>query len=104
MTPFKAFAALLGLFVVGLLFMGTAGTVTWHSSSGFAIESDADAGTTGVLSVTFKTPFTNVPACTCSTVGAIACFISAAPTVAAVQFTATAGGSDVIDYTCVGNK
>lgn len=71
-----------------------------------AIESGAAAMTGGALAISFTTAFAAAPKCVCSHVNAvpISCGISTAPSTSAVTFAVPAGGTDTIDYVCIGAR
>ena len=82
---------------------------TWHSQSYVASEAISDAGTSGVLTYAFITPFVNAPICTC---GVEAVYdggtqVSGQITLKSatlVQCTSTGAGATILDIICVGNK
>ena len=83
--------------------------VSGHNTAAQAIEVGSDAGTSGVLSVTFAVPFNALPVCSCThvdTTNANACSLdhTKLPSTTAAQFKVSSGGSDVIDWMCVGNR
>ena len=82
---------------------------TQHGATQLAMEVGADAGTTGVLTVSFAPAFTAAPICTCShvdTTNANACTVdhTVVPTTAVARFNVASGGTDKIMYMCVGTK
>jgi hypothetical protein len=77
------------------------------STAAQAIESGSTAMTGGALAVTFSTAFGAAPACSCAhvnTTNSNACVISVAPSTTAVTFAATSGGTDVVNWFCIGQR
>jgi hypothetical protein len=70
-----------------------------------AIEHGGDAGTAGVLDVTFGAAFRSLPDCVCSNVQAspVACGPTGRTTTGAT-FTVNGGGATVIEYICSGPR
>lgn len=86
--------------------VGTEKFPTYHSATQKAIETGSGAATAGALAVTFGTAFGAAPNCTCADTNAVPlpCGISTAANTTSVTFTATGGGTEVIQWICVGTK
>jgi hypothetical protein len=74
-----------------------------------AIEKGATAMTSNELAVTFATAFGAAPSCNCTHVNTSntnACNIKSgsAPTTAGVTFAVASGGTDVVDWICIGTR
>jgi hypothetical protein len=89
----------------GLLQIGTKTVPMAPDTRQYMIEANADAGTAGVLNVTFTTAFTNVPSCVCSDQQAVplVCGVTAVTT-AGAAFAAVGGGTERIHWNCTGVK
>lgn len=67
------------------------------------------AGTGGVLAVTFTKAFTSNPQCQCTHIGTTnlnGCVLTTAsvPTTTTASFSVTSGGTDIIEWLCIGDK
>lgn len=67
------------------------------------------AMTTGAVTITFRTAFTSNPQCQCAhrnTTNSNPCVLDAStvPTTTAAKFLVASGGSDVIDWLCIGDQ
>lgn len=81
---------------------------TLDSANQQMIQHAASAMTAGALAVTFGTAYTSVaPTCTCThvnTTNSNPCVISVAPSTTAVTFAVASGGTDVVDWICMGRR
>lgn len=75
-----------------------------HDTDAYAAEPGSAAMSSGSVAVTFRSAFLAAPTCTCSHVNAVPlpCGISGAATKTAVTFKVATGGSDSINYVCIG--
>jgi hypothetical protein len=80
-------------------FLDSAGLLWSNSQPVAPCQHGSDAGTTGVLSVTFSTAFVARPDCTCSTEGNFPCGPTVRTTTGA-QFQSVGATTDVLDWVC----
>jgi hypothetical protein len=85
------------------------GVLTSHGTTVLSVEKGATAMTASELAVTFATAFAAAPSCTCThvnTTNTNACNIKsgAAPTTTTVTFAVASGGTDVVDWICIGTR
>jgi len=85
------------------------GVLTTHGTTVLAVESGASAMTANELAVTFGTAFGAAPACTCThvnTTNTNPCNIKSGstPTTTTVTFAVASGGTDVVDWICIGTR